>query len=131
TFAATSDFFNAALPSQGIQALLGAVSAQPGSGLLVIMDLMGGAIGRVAPDATAFVHRNALFSAQYYIQNPVGVPDSVQAQARSVVSGMRSAMATWSSGEAYQNYLDPDLADWQAAYYGANYARLVQVKAVY
>ena len=131
TFAATSDFFNAALPPEGIQALLGAASAQPGSGLLVIMDLMGGAIARVAADATAFVHRNALFSAQYYIQNPVGVPDPVQAQARSVVSGMRSAMAAWSSGEAYQNYLDPDLADWQAAYYGANYARLVQVKALY
>ena len=41
-------------------------------------------------------------------------------------------MAPWSSGEAYQNYLDPQLADWPlAAYYGANYARLMQVKAAY
>ena len=130
-FAATSDFFDAALPTAGIAALLAALSAQQGSGLIVIMDLMGGAIARVAPDATAFVHRNALFSAQYYIQSGLGVPDSVVTNARSVVSGMRAAMSAWSSGEAYQNYLDPNLANWQSAYYGANYARLVQVKAAY
>jgi FAD/FMN-containing dehydrogenase len=130
-FAATSDFFDAALPPAGIQALLAATTAQPGSGLLVLLDLMGGAIARVAPDATAFVHRNALFSAQYYVQQPLGASDAALAQARSVASGLRAAMSPWSSGRAYQNYLDPDLAGWEAAYYGANYARLVQVKAIY
>ena len=132
SFVATSDFFNAALPDAGIQALLGAVDAQQAAGeIIVIMDLMGGAIARVAPDATAFVHRNALFSAQYYISGPVGVTPAQVAQAQAIVSGARMTMAPWSSGEAYQNYLDPALTDWQAAYYGANYARLVQVKAAY
>ena len=32
------------------------------------------------------------------------------------------------SGEVYQNYADEDLVDWPAAYYGANYPRLQQVK---
>ena len=132
SFVATSDFFNAALPDAGIQALLGAVDAQQSAGaIIVIMDLMGGAIARVAPDATAFVHRNALFSAQYYISGPVGVTPAQVAQAQGIVSGARAAMSTWSSGEAYQNYLDAGLANWQQAYYGANYARLVQVKAAY
>jgi FAD/FMN-containing dehydrogenase len=133
SFVATSDFFVSALPSAGIQAMLGQVGTAQGQGgeMIVIMDLMGGAIAQVAPDATAFVHRDALFSAQYYISGPVGVSPQQVADARAAVTLMRTTMATWSSGEAYQNYLDPNLQDWQAAYYGANYARLVQVKAAY
>ena len=131
-FVAASDFFNAELPSAGIQALIAAVDAQQGLWpLVVIMDLMGGAINRVAPDATAFVHRNAVFSAQYYLEGAVGTDPSLIIGARNIATGMRTAMSTWSSGECYQNYLDPQLADWQTAYYGANFARLVQVKAAY
>jgi FAD/FMN-containing dehydrogenase len=31
----------------------------------------------------------------------------------------------------YPNFPDPDLDDWGHAYYGANYARLVKIKAKY
>ena len=132
-FVASSDFFNATLPSAGIQAMLAKVAAlqAAGDGVVVIMDLMGGAIARVAPAATAFVHRGAVFSAQYYLSSPTSVPASTVLQARDIATSLRTTMAPWSSGEAYQNYLDPELANWQAAYYGANYARLQQVKTAY
>ena len=45
-------------------------------------------------------------------------------------NGMRATMRPWSSGRAYVNYMDPLIAD-ATSYYGANYARLVQVKAKY
>ncbi len=131
SFVASSDFFNATLPSAGIQALLDQVQSLQAGSVVVIMDLMGGAIGRVAPEATAFVHRDAVFSAQYYISSSSNLSGDQVSQAQGAVSGLRTTMAPWSSGEAYQNYLDPGLANWQQAYYGANYARLRQVKTAY
>ena len=49
-----------------------------------------------------------------------------------------SAVRTASSGRlapvaqgAYQNYIDPELNDWQQAYYGDNLSRLMSVKGKY
>jgi hypothetical protein len=47
---------------------------------------------------------------------------------------LRSCYATvhrHASGQAHQNFADPDLENWRQAYYGRNYARLAQVKAKY
>jgi FAD/FMN-containing dehydrogenase len=37
-------------------------------------------------------------------------------------------MRPYVTGGAYLNYTDPELDHWQSAYYGSNYARLLQVK---
>ena len=70
TFGARSDYYATSLPRQGIDDLISAVSsrqASPELGFgLIGLDACGGAINRVDPAATAFVHRDALFSAQYY-----------------------------------------------------------------
>ncbi len=84
---------------------------------------MGGALGRVAPDATAFPHRRSLFSAEYY-QDAGGVASP------SWGNSMRTTMKPWTSGRAYVNYRDPLITD-TSLYYGANYARLKTVKAKY
>ena len=39
------------------------------------------------------------------------------------------ALRPYSSGEAYQNYIDNGLPGWQHAYYGANYARLQSIRS--
>jgi len=35
------------------------------------------------------------------------------------------------SGRVFQNFADPELKDWAAAYYGENYQRLLTIKARY
>jgi FAD/FMN-containing dehydrogenase len=148
---AKSDFYAAKLPPAGISTLLGhveqmrLVSGAPGAAGGVAFDAFGGAINRVGPDATAFVHRGALFLAQYTttwtVQPSAGTPGLGEpggaAGARSAgvrrqrawLQSFHAAMRPYTNGEAYQNYADPDLADWRRAYYGANYPRLQQIKA--
>jgi FAD/FMN-containing dehydrogenase len=46
------------------------------------------------------------------------------------IGDLRTAMAPHTSG-GYVNYIDSDQPDWQAAYYGPNLPRLMQIKAKY
>lgn len=128
--AASSDFFDAPLDAAGIAALQAAVQQRRDSGRAgaVLLNLMGGAIARVAPQATAFPHRRALFSAQYLAEYAAGTPAAALEEAAAWANGMRATMAAWSSGGAYVNYLDGLLLRPAEACYGANLARLRQVK---
>jgi len=122
-FAGSSSYL-AKVPSTSQLDAFRAVVEQRGaaSGALLI-DAYGGAVNRIAPAATAFVHRRALASVQYFA---VGA-----GSARSWVTSARSALASSMDGEAYVNYADPSLPNALHAYYGPNLPRLVQVKRRY
>jgi hypothetical protein len=124
-FVSSSDFFDAPLPAEGVQALVQAIRRAQTAGIRgqILLDAMGGALGRVAPDATAFPHRRGFFSAEYYM-------DATGVASPGWSNSMRTVMKPWSSGRAYVNYKDPLIAD-ATAYHGTNYARLVTVKAKY
>ena len=128
-FVAKSDYFNAPLSSAALDTIAHWLTrpepAAFGFGSLEL-DPYGGAINRVDPAETAFVHRNALASAQYLAH---WVQPSGQTAALTWLRGFHAAMRPYASGFAYQNYMDPDLATWTHAYYGSNYKRLQQVKA--
>ncbi len=128
--AASSDYFDAALDAAGVAALGTAMTQRRDSGRVgtVLLNLMGGAIARVAPDATAFAHRRALFSAQYLAEFAVGTPATTLDEGAAWAHGMRTTLQAWSSGGAYVNYLDGLLARPSEAYYGSNLAKLRQVK---
>lgn len=132
-FAGSSDFFERGLPDDGIRAVLQAMEMRRSQGRTgaAMFDLMGGAVSRVAPDATAFVHRTARLLLQYFSRFPVGTADAVVDEAAAWHTEMRALTRPWSNGHAYQNYIDPAIRDWKHAYYGSNYARLVKVKAAY
>jgi FAD/FMN-containing dehydrogenase len=94
-------------------------------------DAAGGAINRVPANATAFVHRNALFSAQYTANWSAGDPASVVSANHTWLNNLWQSVRPYASGSVYQNYIDPDLPNWQQAYYGSNLSRLEQIKATY
>jgi FAD/FMN-containing dehydrogenase len=120
SFQAKSDYVARPLPAGAREALVAAArarSALPGSGA-ILFDSYGGAIERVAPHATAFVHRGALFCIQYLSY------DGGAAWLRTTARKMRPYV----TGGAYVNYTDPELDRWQHAYYGSNYHRLRAVR---
>ncbi|HWF54724.1 MAG TPA: FAD-dependent oxidoreductase [Solirubrobacteraceae bacterium] len=117
TFNAKSDYVARPLPSRGVAAMVAAAESSAGAGA-ILCDSYGGAINRVAPTATAFVHRDALFCIQYYGDG---------AGAAWIDQAWRK-LRPYVSGYAYQNYIDPTLTGWQHAYYGENYARLVSTR---
>jgi FAD/FMN-containing dehydrogenase len=120
SFNAKSDYVTRPFSQAARQVLVSAVEirqGQTGSGA-ILFDSYGGAINRIAPSATAFVHRHALACIQYLAYNGGG-PWLGQTHAR---------MRPFVSGMAYQNYIDPALKGWQKAYYGNNYARLLATR---
>ncbi|GAA3830130.1 FAD-binding oxidoreductase [Sphaerisporangium flaviroseum] len=119
-FSAKSHLAYRPLSASGIGALVDQ-TARPGRHA-VLLDALGGAVGRVRPDATAFPHRAALFSVQYYAHMRGAAP---------WLRGAHAAMAPHFGDHAYVNYIDPALSGWRQAYYGANAGRLAKVKATY
>jgi FAD/FMN-containing dehydrogenase len=129
-FAAKSHYFRRSLSSSGRAAIVHAISRAQDthrSGA-VILDAYGGAINRVHPHDTAFVHRKELFSAQLYVS---WSSHHVEHSTLEWLRDLHARLAPHASGFAYQNYLDPELSDWHHAYYGSNWARLVDVKRRY
>jgi hypothetical protein len=93
-------------------------------------DAYGGAINRVAADATAFVHRDKLACIQATYSWAAETPPSVVAAGAQWLGWLGANVFDRSSG-AYQNYIDPTLQDWPSAYYGQNLKRLTKVKRAY
>jgi len=98
-----------------------------GSGSIALTAL-GGAVNRVSPTATAFVHRRSRMLAQYIASWRAGTTGST---AQSWLTSAHDAMKPYASGAAYQNYTDPTLTNWRKAYYGDAATRLASLKKQY
>ncbi|MFC4115394.1 FAD-binding oxidoreductase [Nonomuraea zeae] len=118
-FSAKSHLAYRPLPADGVRALVNGL--ERGGRHSVLLDAMGGAVGQVAPAATAFPHRAAMYSVQYYAEGTD----------RGWLRRLHSDMSRHFGDHAYVNYIDPDLENWRSAYYGPNAARLAEVKSTY
>jgi FAD/FMN-containing dehydrogenase len=131
TFKGKSSYANEQLSAAGIDTMIRQIEARVSTGSgsgIILLDSYGGAVNRVKKKATAFVHRDALFSLQYlaYWDSSAGAAPNLR-----WLASFYGAMRPYVSRFAYQNYIDPDLANWQQAYYGANLDRLIAVKRRY
>ncbi|MEU5087539.1 FAD-binding oxidoreductase [Streptomyces sp. NPDC021356] len=128
TYAARSDFFDRSLSPAGVQALLAQVRAMRGGAGSIAFTALGGAVNRVSPTATAFVHRRSRMLAQYIASWSPGTPGTA---AQAWLTAAHGALRPYASGAAYQNYSDATLTDWRTAYYGDAASRLAKVKQRY
>jgi FAD/FMN-containing dehydrogenase len=122
-----SDYVTAPLSDGGLATLMEQINGA--ADVYVICDAYGGAISRLAADATAFAHRgNTLFSIQYatYWSDPKETPNRL-----AMLRQFYTAMRPYVSGGAYVNYCDADLADWPTAYWGQNLTRLKRIKTAF
>ncbi|MCF1600350.1 FAD-binding oxidoreductase [Streptomyces muensis] len=128
TYSAKSDFFDRSLSAAGIQTLMRQLQSVRGGSGSVALTALGGAVNRVSPTATAFVHRRSRVLAQYIASWRAGTSGST---AQSWLTSAHDAMRPYASGAAYQNYTDPTLRNWRKAYYGDAATRLTKLKKQY
>ena len=128
-----SAFFRRPLPAEAVVVLLDAFARDRADGESRELDFMpwGGAYNRIRPDATAFVHRQERFQLKHAATVQTGASPEEQRAAHTHVARSWGTVHPWGSGRVFQNFADPDLEDWPAAYYGPNLERLMQVKERY
>ncbi|MFD4370808.1 FAD-binding oxidoreductase [Streptomyces sp. NPDC058486] len=126
--------FSRVLPSTGVDELLAAFDADRRAGQFRVISLLG--LGKnanlPAVDSTAWVHRDALYSATITTSlNGAYLTDEDKAAAGQWLNGVFDAADPYSNGRSYANFPDPDLTGWADAYYGSNLAALSRVKSTY
>jgi FAD/FMN-containing dehydrogenase len=116
-----SEFFRRELPPDALAALVDNVV--PGADL--DFSPWGGAYNRVAPDATAFPHRQERFLLKHGIAIE---PDAPVEPAKRWLERSYEIAHPYGTGGAYVNFPDPDLDDERRAYWGVNFERLSALK---
>jgi hypothetical protein len=133
-YSAKSSYVNAPMSDTSAAAFIDAVenlhALAPTVGGGLAFDSYGGAINRVSSDATAFVHRDKLACIQATYSWSSYTSPSVIAAGAQWLRWLGTNVFDPTTG-AYQNYIDPTLANWQSAYYGSNLSKLVTIKSKY
>lgn len=124
------EFFDRRLSDGGVRELIAALDRDlaAGESRHCTFEALGGAYNRVPSDATAMVHRRHLFGMLSEFTPPehdAGEPAS------AALDRLHALVRPRASGSAYQNYAEPDRVDQHRTYYGANHARLAEVRERY
>jgi FAD/FMN-containing dehydrogenase len=116
------------LRDEALDTIIRFANRLPSSQCEIFIGLIAGAANRVRANAMAYGHRDAKF-----VLNVHGRWDEA-AQDETCIAWARAffeASAPYASAGAYVNFMTEDESDRVAAAYGANYARLAQIKKRY
>jgi len=120
--------FHRELSDEAIETFAAYVTSLPGPFSIVGFEPMGGAINRVDATETAFPHRDAEFALGIWS----GWTDPADDDAAIIWSRkLHQAMAPFSTGGVYSNYMDGDEDERMSAAFADNLERLKRVKAKY
>ena len=116
------------LSDEAINIALRYASKLPNEQTEVVFALLGGAASRVAPDATAYAHRNTKL-----ILNVHGRWSEAADDAKCIewARSLFKEMTPYAAGGVYVNFLTEEETDRVNAAYGPNYNRLVEIKKKY
>lgn len=117
-----------ALSNDAIDTVIQYAGKLPSPQCEIFLGLLGGQANRVAPDATAYPHRNALFVMNVHARwdNP-----AEDGQCITWAREFFAASAPYAAGSVYINFLTQDEGERISEAYGPNYDRLVQLKTQY
>ena len=126
-FKNSSTYIYEPLPDEALDLLIHNLQTAPGQANVVTFDAYGGSIRHTPANATAFVHRRALFIMQYL---SYWVQDFEAEKNINWIERFRNSMLPYTKG-AYRDYVDSLIVDWPVAYFGENLERLMKVKQLY
>jgi FAD/FMN-containing dehydrogenase len=113
------------LTDEALDTLVARLDPFPGELTAVYFGPGGGAVGRVAPDATAYPHRGTEHGLHIF---PGWMSDEDDEEIMSWARGLSEAMAPHANGGVYVNLLGEDEPERVRAAYGSNYERLARIK---
>ena len=115
------------MPDEALDTILDYAGRLPSPASEIFVAHLGGAVNRVAPDATAYPHRDAEFVMNVHTRWEDPKDDE------SCVSWARTffdATAGFATGGVYVNFISEDEERVEAAY-GSNYDRVAKLKKRY
>jgi FAD/FMN-containing dehydrogenase len=134
-FAVRTRFGKERMSEEGLAAIIDHVACWPGSsntdGGGIGIFQWGGATNHRAPGDTAFAHRDTAFLASMDTSWTADDSPARIAANHEWLADFHARLGDHLSDSAYLNFIDPDLDGWRAAYYGANFDRLLAVKEKY
>jgi UDP-N-acetylenolpyruvoylglucosamine reductase len=99
-----------------------------GSTVAILFDTLGGAVSEQDSQESAYAHRDALCSVQYYCQ---WYKDQDENKNKVMMREIYNQMEPIFGPHSYVNYCDLDLRNWGYRYFGSNLEKLIAIKRSY